>query len=295
MFKKVLLVAKKDDNLACRARKALTEKLQKSGVAVEEPFLTEADSFSDDKVADLVICIGGDGTLLAALRKIGGLRHRAMVLGIHGSRGLGFLHPLAMPQAHEDAEEWARNIWGALESNQYVGETRWGLEATFDNEGRKHWALNDFVLGKATISRMVELGLSWGGNVIVPKMRGDGLIVSSATGSTAYSLSAGGPVLDPVLRALLVTPVCSHTLGLRPMVLNADHEIKLERFDSNTKGVLTADGQEAWDWEEGHSLEIRCSEEPIHFLKPMSEACRSPEYFEVLRSKLAFGKDRDAR
>ena len=295
MFKKVILIAKKDDDLACRARNSLKLELEKTGALVEEPYLKEADSCSEDKEADLVICIGGDGTLLATLRKIGTLRHRAMVLGIHGSRGLGFLHPLRMPSEEEDVKQWATMLVRLIREEAYVGETRWGLEARIEGSGRWSWALNDFVVGKASISRMVELEMKFGDDLIVPKMRGDGVILCSPTGSTAYSLSAGGPIMDPMLRALLITPVCSHTFGLRPMVLNGDKTLTVKRLDQNTEGMLTGDGQDAQTLELGKSVEIRVSDKPVHFMKPMAEDCRAPSYFEVLRSKLAFGKDRDAR
>lgn len=295
VFNKVLLIAKKDDELACRARNSLKLELEKTGALVEEPNLKEADSYSEDKKADLVICIGGDGTLLATLRKIGTLRHRAMLLGVHGSRGLGFLHPLRMPREEEDVTQWSKQLVKLIREEAYVGETRWGLEARIEGNSRWSWALNDFVIGKASISRMVELEMRLGEDLIVPKMRGDGVIVSSSTGSTAYSLSAGGPIMDPMLRALLITPVCSHTFGLRPMVLNGEKTLVVKRLDQNTEGMLTGDGQDAQALELGKSVEIRVSDQPVHFMRPMSEDCRAPSYFEVLRSKLAFGKDRDAR
>jgi NAD+ kinase len=204
------------------------------------------------------------------------------------------------PEESEDPQSWAEDIFEMLATRAYLGESRWGLEASVGNrEGSQdfgsYWALNDIVLGKGSLSRMIEVRVSFGDQVLIPKLRGDGLILSSPTGSTAYSLSAGGPVMDPALRALLLTPVCSHTMGLRPLVLNGDREIVLERLDENTLAMVTADGQEGMDLAMGAVVKIKMSDAPVHFLIPNSAKCQAPNYFDVLRDKLGFGRDRHAR
>lgn len=298
MPKTIAVVAKKDDPLALRNAQAL--EAQASSPEFSKSFDLTLGLPTADNPCDLVICIGGDGTLLATIRKVGALRHKCMFLGVHGSRGLGFLHSVRQPEEGEDPSPWAKNILSMLQTRQYVGESRWGLEAqivssTDSKPLGKLWALNDIVLGKGSLSRMIEVKVSVGEQVMIPKLRGDGLILSSPTGSTAYSLSAGGPMMDPAIRALLLTPVCSHTMGLRPMVLNGDRQIQVERLDENTSAMITADGQEGMDLEKGVLVKIKMSHEPVRLLLPNSEKCQSPNYFEVLRDKLGFGRDRHAR
>lgn len=296
VIKDLLLVSKKDDDLAVRAKNALSTIAQQRGLNVVEPELDELDAHGNSHKADLVICIGGDGTFLSTLRKLGPLRHEAKILGVHGSRGLGFLHPLRMPQPDEDADLWATQIFDALLSDQFDLEDWWGLEARIEGKDKNwHWALNDFVVGRSSISRMVDLELQVDNDILVPQLKGDGMIVSSSTGSTAYSLSAGGPVLDPLIRSILVTPICSHTMMIRPMVLKHKKVLKIRRLDDNTESLLTADGQEAKALGHGETVEIRCSPKSIQIVKPNSKECSSPSYLEVLRSKLGFGKDRHAK
>lgn len=296
MIKQVLLVSKKDDVLAVRAKDALQKALVAEGMKVDEPELQESDAQGNSYEADLVICIGGDGTLLATIRKLGALRHKAMVLGVHGSRGLGFLHPLRMPFEKDDADLWAKNIAEALQSEQFVVEERWGLEARIEDSGDDwHWALNDFVIGRSSISRMVDLELKVDNEIVVPQLKGDGMIISSSTGSTAYSLSAGGPVLDPLIKSILVTPICSHTMLIRPMVLKYTRTLKISRHDVNTESLLTADGQEAKDFKPGKTAIVRCSQSCVRFIKPNSKDCMSDSYADVLRSKLGFGGDRNVK
>jgi len=283
VLKTLVLVSKEDDSLALRAREALARKGARS-------FSISTGLPTRLSLTDLVICIGGDGTLLATIRKLGEARYDTLVLGIHGSRGLGFLHSLTMPGMDMDADAWAENIIAMLETNSYVGEARWGLVA--QAEGRTFWALNDVVVNKGSISRMIELEARSGDELILPRIRGDGLIVSSPTGSTAYSLSAGGPVLDPSIRALLVTPICSHTMGLRPIVMGGERELTLLRLDENTLGQVTMDGQEGMEIAMGQKVTVRMSDRPVRFLIPMAPQCRAPSYYEVLRSKLGFGRDR---
>ncbi|MEO5669035.1 MAG: NAD(+)/NADH kinase [Bdellovibrionota bacterium] len=283
MLKTLVLVSKEDDALALRARDALA-RIGSRSFAITQG-LPNAVSMSD-----LIVCIGGDGTLLATIRKLGSARFDAMILGIHGSRGLGFLHSLTMPTESVDADIWAEKIIAMLESKSYVGESRWGLVA--HAEGKNFWALNDVVVGKGSISRMIELEARSGDELILPRLRGDGLIVSSPTGSTAYSLSAGGPVLDPSLRALLLTPVCSHTMGLRPIVMAGERELTIHRLDENTVCQITMDGQEGMEIARGEKVVVGMSDKPVRLLIPMAANCRAPSYYEVLRTKLGFGRDR---
>lgn len=283
MLKTLVLVSKEDDTLAIRAREALARAAAPNfAVATQVP-----GTLSD---SDLVVCIGGDGTLLATIRKLGSARFDAMILGVHGSRGLGFLHSLTMPSADSDADAWARRVVSMLQSKSYMGESRWGLVAQAGD--KSFWALNDVVVGKGSISRMIELEARAGNELVLPRLRGDGLIVSSPTGSTAYSLSAGGPVLDPSLRALLLTPVCSHTMGLRPIVMSGEREISVLRLDENTVCQITMDGQEGMEIAKGEKLHVKMSERPVRFLIPMAADCRAPSYYEILRNKLGFGRDR---
>ncbi len=259
VLKTLVLVSKQDDALALRARDALAH-------AAAGSFQIQAARPDAVGPEDLVVCIGGDGTLLATIRKLGSSRFESTILGIHGSRGLGFLHPLNIPSETESAEIWARHVLEMLTSGAYSSELRWGLEAQIGS--RVFWGLNDVVVTKGSISRMIDLEAFVGDERVLPKLRGDGLIVSSSTGSTAYSLSAGGPVLDPSLKALLLTPVCSHTLGVRPIVLGGERELVIRRLDENTLGQVTVDGQEGMEFAKG-------DESQVHVLRPCAFWCRS--------------------
>lgn len=188
---------------------------------------------------DLLLTLGGDGTLLRGGRMVAG--RETAILGIN----LGYLGFLTGAQENE--------IETALEhirAGSYLLDRRYTLEAQVlhadGSEGDCFLALNDIVLHKAGVARVVRLDLSVGdGDDLdeIGSFSGDGVIVATPTGSTAYSLSAGGPIIAPSLDCLVVTPICPHTLALRPLVLPSTERIRIRALDRKEEMVLTVDGQ----------------------------------------------------
>jgi len=254
--------------------------------ALNEVNITVASGPADD--IDLCICLGGDGSLLWGVRDLDQKRNRVPILGIHSSKGLGFLHSLSLPQQESEFPGFFRSVGDMLVSGKFELEQRWGLEATVG--GDSHWALNDIVISKGGISRMLLLQVRVGDFVLHESLRGDGLILSSATGSTAYSLSAGGPILHPSLSGMLLTPICPHNIHQRPLVLPSDVDLELELLDNGAQAFLTIDGQEGTEFAPGRKLRARRSAYPVNWLIPNDPRLASLHYLEVLRNKLGYGK-----
>jgi NAD+ kinase len=267
-------------------KKIFSEALAREGLEIlSEP--------RDD--ADLALCMGGDGALLSMIRNLGELRTKIPVSGVHSSPGLGFLHPLAMPQENAQIPELAKKFKGVVERGEFFIQKRWGLACTLLRQRhskevlREFWAMNDCVLNKGNLSRMVRVGVEVDGTVLYPLLRGDGLIVSTATGSTAYSFSAGGPVISPELECLLLTPICPHEISNRPILMGPDAVIDIEVLDSRSPCFLTEDGQSGLELQTGQVLRIRKAPDPVRWWIPHSRAFTAKNYYELLRDKLGFG------
>ena len=225
--------------------------------------------------ADLMIAVGGDGTLLGVAREIG--PRATPILGISLGH-LGFLtavHP-------EDVDQVLSN---ALAGRCRIDE-RARLEVVVIENGvetRRDLVLNDVVLTKGTaLARMIDLHVR-GDNQLVATYRSDGLIVATPTGSTAYNLSAGGPLLDPPLSAILLTPICPHTLSQRPLVLPDDNWIEV-RLLSREEVTLTLDGQVGVALSRGDRVRVARAEQPVRLVVGAEE-----NHFETLRNKLGWG------
>jgi NAD+ kinase len=244
-----------------------------AGAAVGEPGVSRSEL---GRRADLVIVLGGDGTLLAVARA---LEVRAVpILGINLGT-LGFLAEVSVDEMEPALER-------ALEGGLRV-EERMRLDVELERAGRivGRWrALNDAVITKADPGRLIDLETHADGQ-LVATYHGDGLIVSTPTGSTAYSLSAGGPILLPDLRAFVLTPVSPHTLTQRPLVLPDDVCLEVIVRTGGREGHLTVDGQEGTRLEAGDRVRVRRSEHPVHLLVPPQST-----RFEVLRTKLLWGE-----
>ena len=224
---------------------------------------------------DAVVVLGGDGTLLRAVQRIS--NEDTPVLGVNlGS--LGFLTEIT-------GEEVADAL-KSLVSGDYAFSWRSMLNATLvrGEEVLTHQGLNDVTIAKAaTVSRIVEFTVSVG-DKFVSEFRADGLIVSSPTGSTAYNLAAGGPILHPSLDAVVLTPICPHMLSYRPLVIPANTPVRLRVRSSTSPVHVTVDGQ----W----SREVTSKDELVvstgrRRLKLVTSAAR--DYYEVLRTKLKWG------
>lgn len=247
------------------------------GTAVES--LPEKD-LAD--AADLVVAVGGDGTMLYASRLVAG--RDLPLLGINRGR-LGFLADIT-------PGEMLRRLDEVL-AGEYDEERRLMLEAVIDNgDGtpRRALALNDVVLQKRDTGRMLDFE-NWVNGVYVNTHGGDGLVIATPTGSTAYALSGGGPIIHPSLDAITLVPICPHTLSDRPIVIRGDARIEvrvLERPD--TRAEVSCDGQPLGELAAGQRLLVRAAEERVVLIHP-----RGHDYFRLLRSKLHWGRGSQSR
>lgn len=225
---------------------------------------------------DLVLCLGGDGTLLQAVRAMEGLE--VPTLGINLG-GLGFL--TAVP-----SDELETSLDDVVEGRYRVRDRRLlrAVGAGDEGKGLELYALNDIVFDEGTFSRRaVVLKLNIRGTHI-GTFTADGLIVSTATGSTAYSLSAGGPIVHPRLPALVATPICAHSLSIRPLVFGQEEHVEVENLLPGVSLKITADGQDSHRLAAGETVRIQLSERKarLAFLGTRS-------YYEILRTKLNWG------
>ncbi|MGE0042191.1 MAG: TlyA family rRNA (cytidine-2'-O)-methyltransferase [Vicinamibacterales bacterium] len=231
-------------------------------------------------VADLVVVLGGDGTLLAMADEIGGAARDVPILGVNYG-WLGFLTEITRPEIYAALE-------AALDGQMDLDE-RMMLRAEARRDGvvtASRVILNDVVFTRTALSRMVDLSVTVG-DQFVTSVRADGLIVASPTGSTAYNLAAGGPIVHPAMDAMVLTPIAPHTLTNRPIVIPAEREVRITASGSNTGSevYVTFDGQFGLPLEDGDEVAITRGPRPIRLVR---SAARS--YFEVLREKLKWGK-----
>lgn len=227
--------------------------------------------------ADLVIAIGGDGTLLYAARLVA--RHAVPLLGVNRGR-LGFLTDV-MPNDMFPSIDAA--LQGKLEKDE-----RPLLAACLYAAGGgsvESLALNDVVLQKLATGRMVDFSTHVNGNY-VNKHAGDGIVVASATGSTAYALSCGGPIVEPSLDVLVVAPICPHTLSDRPIVVSSRSVVEFQLLERpDTRAQVACDGMVIGEIEPGDRLQVKAAHERITLLHPMGY-----DYYRLLRSKLHWGR-----
>ena len=224
--------------------------------------------------ADLAVVVGGDGTLLSAARKMAD--SRIPLLGVNLGR-LGFLVDIT-------PDDIAHCLVAVLEGS-YDEDQRFLLSAQVDDQPPA-LAFNDVVLHKWNIARMIEFE-TWVDGRFVYTQRSDGLIISTPTGSTAYALSGGGPLLAPDLDAIAMVPICPHTLSNRPVVIGADSEIEVSVCgNTDPKDVrITCDGATILLIEDGQRLRVRQHPTRIRLLHPTGH-----DHFNVLRAKLGWGE-----
>jgi NAD+ kinase len=223
---------------------------------------------------DAILVLGGDGTFLSAAREAA--RADVPILGVNLG-GLGFLTETAESDLHVALE---RLIAGDVEI-----EHRMMVEARVGSRRGTTWTecgLNDVVIHQADESRMVRLDLRIGPTRI-GTLAADGLIVATPTGSTAYSLSAGGPIVRPTIEALLATPICPHSLVFRPLLIGADEKLRVRVGESVSRARLTIDGQISRLLAPGDEVEIRRAKARVAMLSLKRES-----FYEVLREKLAW-------
>ena len=237
------------------------------------------DQLESEKIAgrvDLILVLGGDGTMIATARMIGD--QEVPVLGVNYG-GLGYL-----------AEFRIEELYTALESilsGNYRLDRRVMLEVELksgDAPPKLSRVLNDVVINKSALARIIEIE-AYLNRQFVNSFRADGLIVSTPTGSTAYNLSAGGPVIFPSMNAVVITPICPFTLSNRPIVVPDDDEIELLLKTDNEEVALTLDGQVGFPLKVGDRVAIQKSRTTFNLIQPMNR-----NYFDVLRDKLRWGR-----
>ena len=232
------------------------------------------------RLVDLVLVLGGDGTLLGMAGRIGQAGVDIPILGVNFG-GLGFLTEVTLPELYSTLEA---TLNGTAQTDERMTMRASTLRdrASFDDRV----VLNDVVLTQGPLSRIIDLSVTVD-DQFVTRVRADGLIVSSPTGSTAYNLAAGGPILHPQVDGLVITPIAAHTLTNRPLVVPGSSEVRVQpHMDGSRDEVyVTFDGQFGFRLMEHDVVSVRRGDRPIRLIR---ETARS--YFEVLREKLKWGQ-----
>jgi len=284
------LVARSDLHAAAGLLDEIVEWLERRGVRVLCDDVTaalarraEAEGVTKDALpaqVDLVVVLGGDGTLLGMAGRIAKAGADIPIMGVNfGS--LGFLTELMLEE-----------VFPALEA---VLEGRARIDPRLMMRGRvlredvvlaDHLVLNDVVVNRGAGSPIIDLSVSVG-DTFVTRVRGDGVIVASPTGSTAYNLAGGGPILHPDVDALVLTPIAPHTLTNRPVVIPAGAEVRIQASieQAADEAVASFDGQESVRLARGDLVSVRAARQPLRLVRSATRT-----YFEVLRQKLKWGE-----
>jgi NAD+ kinase len=265
-FRRVLLIGKKGSAEIETSLRELRDFLRKRGCEV----LAEGES-----KADLAIVVGGDGTMLTAARDL--VRHHVPLVGVNQGR-LGFMTDIGQHDVQAGV--------GAILDGHYTVEERTLLDAEIRRQGKAPLhtiALNEAVIGKGSQGRLIEFELSIDGEFVY-RLRADGIIVSTPTGSTAYALSAQGPILHPAVAALTLVPLNPHTLSARPVSVS-DRSVIDVRMVHAVDARAHFDGVGFSDMAEGDRLILRRSADAVRFVHPPGY-----RYFATLREKLGWSE-----
>jgi NAD+ kinase len=228
------------------------------------------------KTVEAVVVVGGDGTFLSVARCIE--KSSIPVIGINFG-GLGFLTSISAESCFSKLEK--------ILSGDFQIEERMRLRVSAKREGKEifsHRVLNDAVINKGALARIVDLRTTIDGKFLT-HYRGDGLIISTPTGSTAYNISAGGPIIFPTAQAMIITPICPFTLTNRPIILPAHVTIQVEIAGPSRDVTLTLDGQVGCLIQESDRISITAAATPLRIIK-----APDVDHFEILRSKLKWGQ-----
>ena len=265
-IKTVGIIVKPNHAEADETARELSVWLGERGIAAKQ---------KDFENVDLAVVLGGDGTMISAARALSDLD--VPVLGInYGS--LGYLTEFRIEELYDALENVLKG--------DYQIDKRVTLDVTHirsDRELSKNRVLNDVVINKAALARIINIEATLDG-LYVNDFRADGLIVSTPTGSTAYNLSAGGPIVFPSMNAVVITPICPFTLSNRPIVVPDTAEILLRLKTDNEDVALTLDGQIGFELTTEDVIKVTKSETTLNLIKPPNR-----NYFSVLRSKLHWG------
>ncbi len=285
-IERVVIVGKRQRPAALATARRISRLLERRGVAVSfDPETARAlgrraaarSLAGPGRPADLYVVVGGDGTLLSVARSTAA-RPRP-ILGVNLG-GLGFLT--------ETGPENVEEILDEILAGRYTLDRRMALDAALVRGGRtvvRQAVLNDVVITKSALARIIELGLLID-RQFVTTYRADGLIVSTPTGSTAYSLSAGGPIVHPQIEALVIAPICPHTLTMRPLVVSDASRVEITLRTGDSEVYLTLDGQVGHPLKAGDRVRVRRGGKPVLMVR---RAGRN-SYFDVLRHKLHWGE-----
>jgi NAD+ kinase len=285
-FERVGLIGKSGDHHVSATLRALAALLQRHRVQIQVdedvadmladsacPVVTR-DALARD--CDLAIVVGGDGTLLNAARSLAD--PGCAVLGVNLGR-LGFL----VDVSPDDMDTQVERILGG----DFIEEPRTLLHAAVIRDGiavGESTALNDVIVHKKDIARMIELD-TWIDGHFLNRNRSDGLIVATPTGSTAYALSGGGPILHPNLHAITLVPICPHTLSNRPIVINHDSRIEIVIHEGALQAQISCDGQVTLTLDPGDRVTVRKHAHDLRLIHPPGH-----DYFDILRRKLRWSE-----
>ncbi len=285
-FKQIGIIGKYADSSVSETLRTLSDYLQSRDVSVLLDDAT-AEVWSDHglpiasretlgKNCDLAIVVGGDGTFLNAARSLA--HHDIALLGLNLGR-LGFLTDISPEEMHGKLDE--------IFSGQYTEEERFLLQCRVIRDGEQisqSDAFNDVVVHKWDVARMIEVDTYINGTFVYT-LRSDGLIVSTPTGSTAYALSGGGPIMQPCLNAVILVPICPHTMSNRPIVVDANTVVEIViKGQGQVHAQISCDGQINLGVVAGDRIQIRKKAHPVKMLHPVDH-----DHFHILREKLNWG------
>jgi NAD+ kinase len=281
---KVGIIGKRNDREAVAVAKDLIQWLRERKVEI----LVEAEmaaaiggvpSWPQGKVSiplDLLIVLGGDGTLLSVIRQVG--ENEVPILGVNLG-GLGFLTEITRDEL--------LSVLKKVLNGEFRTHNRVVLSASVIRKGEEvkaFRALNDAVINKGALARIIYLRMTINGEYVAT-YRADGLILSTPTGSTAYSLSAGGPIVYPSMKTIIVTPICPHTLTNRPIIIPDSVVVRATLESESEEVFLTLDGQVGFPLERGDTVEVKRAPGRVLLIESPNKG-----YFEVLRTKLKWGE-----
>ena len=283
-MKNIGIYAKHNHPDAVTVARETVDWLKKRGIEVflDKPLaesLGDRTGYAGDSIpgmVDLIIVLGGDGTLISVARQVGDLRVPILAVNL-GS--LGFLTEVTLPELHSVLE--------MVIHGEFTVSERMMLDTVIRRGGRevgRYEVLNDIVINKGALARIIDMEACVDGAYLTT-FKADGLIIATPTGSTAYNLAAGGPIVHPGLNCLVISPICPHTLTNRPIIVSEEAVIRVEVKFLDQDVVFTADGQVGMPLQGGDIVEVRKSPNCTLLVKSPFK-----DYFEVLRTKLRWGE-----
>lgn len=253
----------------------LEDWLAKRDIPVQDSLSHSLDDLIENST--LLICLGGDGTILSVVSH---MKNRVVpILGVNFGK-LGFLTEAKAEEIFEELNAYLLQK-PVVENRLMLSCTAKSKKASRD---RRFIALNDIVISREGLARILQLDVTISGEKFT-SFRGDGVVIASPTGSTAYSLSAGGAVVHPKLEAILITPICPHALNLRALMVGADEKItiRIRTENPDEKALLTADGQEKIEIDDSYSVEVTRFHMPLSLVKSTKRS-----YLQTLRENFKF-------